>query len=355
MKLASESEIDERFKAMPGHPGLRHFRNGISKVEQWTGKETKEMQKVFGGILPGAVPERVVKAAHALLDFIYHAQFQAHTDTSLDAMQAALDTFHANKDVFITLGTRKHFNIPKLHSMQHYLAMIKSHGALDGYNTETSERLHIDFAKHAYRASNKRDYVKQMAMWLQRQEAVFRFGLFLGWMGRLPAEVEVVDGADKDDEDEDDRNLEDLEDAGAVKHFHSGPNGTVSLYHLAKVAPYPNMTVAHLIDTYDVPQFIPALRTYFESHHIAGTPSDRDRFPVYTQLTVRLPHHDAIDDKKRLNRIWATPAIPATTGFNGRLAHFDTALIKTSTGDENPATAGTGLHGTLTVQNFTTA
>jgi hypothetical protein len=48
MKIASEAEIDERFKAMVGHPGLRYFKNGISKVEQWTGKEMKEMQRMFG-------------------------------------------------------------------------------------------------------------------------------------------------------------------------------------------------------------------------------------------------------------------------------------------------------------------
>ena len=34
-----------------------------------------------------------------------------------------------------------------------------------GYNTESPERLHIDFAKEAYQASNKKDYVQQMHIW----------------------------------------------------------------------------------------------------------------------------------------------------------------------------------------------
>jgi hypothetical protein len=175
MKITSEAEIDEHFKAVLSHPGLWHFKKGVSKVEQWTGKEVKAMQKVFGCILPGAVQAKVVNAAHAVIDFAYYAQFQSHTSDTLDALQAALNTLHANKDIFIHLRVREDFNIPKFHSMQHYANMIRSHGTTDGYNTETSERLHIDLAKNAYQASNKRDYVEQMTTWLQRQEAILRF------------------------------------------------------------------------------------------------------------------------------------------------------------------------------------
>ena len=59
--------------------------------------------------------------------------------------------------------------------MMHYGEAIRSHGTADGYNTEASERLHIDYAKDGYRASNKKDYFKQMTVWLGRQEAVSRF------------------------------------------------------------------------------------------------------------------------------------------------------------------------------------
>jgi hypothetical protein len=37
----------------------------------------------------------------------------------------------------------------------HYVTCIRALGLADGYNTESPERLHIDFAKEAYRASNK--------------------------------------------------------------------------------------------------------------------------------------------------------------------------------------------------------
>ena len=56
--------------------------------------------------------------------------------------------------------------------MVHYVEAIKSRGSADGFNTESPERLHIDYAKEGYRASNKKDYVKQMTVWLGRQEAI---------------------------------------------------------------------------------------------------------------------------------------------------------------------------------------
>ncbi|KAG2360041.1 hypothetical protein BDR07DRAFT_1262068, partial [Suillus spraguei] len=85
-------------------------------------------------------------------------------------LENALAVFHANKDILHELEVREHFNISKL---SHYVQSILLYGTTDGFNTELPERLHIDFAKEAYRASNKRDYEEQMALWLQRQEAVF--------------------------------------------------------------------------------------------------------------------------------------------------------------------------------------
>ena len=48
-----------------------------------------------------------------------------------------------------------------------YMACIHALRSADGYNTESPEHLHINFAKDAYWASNKQDYTEQMALWLQ--------------------------------------------------------------------------------------------------------------------------------------------------------------------------------------------
>ncbi|KAH7875921.1 uncharacterized protein C8R40DRAFT_1170051 [Lentinula edodes] len=54
-----DNEIDARFCAMPTHPSLRHFKNGISGVTQWTGGEYQSMAKVFLGTVMGAADDGV--------------------------------------------------------------------------------------------------------------------------------------------------------------------------------------------------------------------------------------------------------------------------------------------------------
>lgn len=122
--IVGEDEIDRRFKAVNKHSGLRHFSKGVSTVSQWTGMEHKEMQKVLVGLLAGSLNARVLTVVRSLIDFIYLARLQSHTSDTLDALQAAFDTFHANKAVLTELGIRDHFNIPKVHSMQHYINTI---------------------------------------------------------------------------------------------------------------------------------------------------------------------------------------------------------------------------------------
>jgi len=205
--VVGEAEVDARFKAMSSYPGLRHFKKGISFVTQWTGTEHKEMEKVFLGVLMGAVNSTVLTVARSLLDFIYYSQFQLHTSKTLDKLENCLKTFHENKQVFIELGIRKDFNIPKLHAIQHYVEAIRSLGSADGYNSESPERLHIDYAKAGYRASNKRDYMEQMAIWLQRQEAMWLKDSYLMWVNQdLPTLLKRtgMDDANVDEPDVDD-------------------------------------------------------------------------------------------------------------------------------------------------------
>jgi hypothetical protein len=54
-------------------------------------------------------------------------------------------------------------------------------GSANGYDTESPEQLHIDYAKQAYCTSNKCDYIEQMALWLQHQEAIDMQTKYLSW------------------------------------------------------------------------------------------------------------------------------------------------------------------------------
>ncbi|KAI6098435.1 hypothetical protein EDD16DRAFT_1697600 [Pisolithus croceorrhizus] len=122
MSIVSEKEIDACFQAMT--PTLCRFKKGISLVSQWTGTEHKEMQRVFVGLLAGAVDDCILVVAHALLDFIYYAQLQQHTNMNLVAMQESLKMFHNNKHILIELEICEDFNVPKIHSLQHYVTSI---------------------------------------------------------------------------------------------------------------------------------------------------------------------------------------------------------------------------------------
>ena len=171
-------EINVRCSRLPLNHNARHFHKGITGLSRPTGQEHKNICRILLGLvvdlnLPGNQSSaRVTRAVRALLDFIYLSQYPVHTTETLTALDTALRQFHEEKEVFIELGVREHFNIPKLHSMTHYRRSITLFGTADNYNTEQSERLHIDFTKKAYRATNFKDEFKQMATWLERQEAI---------------------------------------------------------------------------------------------------------------------------------------------------------------------------------------
>ena len=181
LSIVGEKEMDARFQAVNLYPGLRHFKKGISAVSQWTGTEYKEMERVFVGLLSSVAEDSVLVMARSLLNFIYYSQFQQQTDKTLAAMQDGLDLFHTRKNIVIELGIRNHFNIPKIHLLLHYVSAIGALGSADGYNTEYPECLHIDYAKDAYCASNKHNYVEQMALWLRHHEAIYYKTAYHAW------------------------------------------------------------------------------------------------------------------------------------------------------------------------------
>jgi hypothetical protein len=115
---------------------------------------------------------KLIRSVRAILDFIYLARYPIHTSETAYQMHDALRTFHLNRDIFISLGIRNHFNIPKFHNASHYYQFVQLYGTADNFNTEYTERLHIDLAKDAYASTNFKDEVPQMTLWLDRKERV---------------------------------------------------------------------------------------------------------------------------------------------------------------------------------------
>ncbi|KAG6825399.1 hypothetical protein H0H92_003822, partial [Tricholoma furcatifolium] len=181
------AEIDARCRRMPPNHNIRVFMKGISTLSHVTGQEHDMMCRILLGLiidapLPnGLSSARLLAAVRAMLDFLYLAQYPAHTDKTLGQLNDALEHFHDNKQIFIDLDIRDNFNIPKLHWMQHYSDAIKLYGTTDNVNTQYTERLHIDLAKEAYASTNHKDEFAQMTTWLQRKEKIQRHAQYVQW------------------------------------------------------------------------------------------------------------------------------------------------------------------------------
>jgi hypothetical protein len=159
-EILGEDVLNTRFSAMPQAKGLRRFKTGITSVQQWTGRETKEMVKQFLPIIAEdpAVPDDFVKMVRALLDFLYFAESAQLSEDQVKEMDEALRTFHSLKKILVELelitDLDKFDDIPKFHMLGHYTHSIRELGTPDGYNTESPEHLHIIYAKRGWRASN---------------------------------------------------------------------------------------------------------------------------------------------------------------------------------------------------------
>ncbi|KAG1746413.1 hypothetical protein EDB19DRAFT_1952622 [Suillus lakei] len=121
----------------------------------------------------------LLHAVHGLLDFLYLAQYPCHSSGTLSLLNEALALFHDNKQIFVDLSIQNHFNFPKLHATRHYISMIRLYGTMDNYNTEYTERLHIDLAKDAYHTTNHKDEFAQMTQWLKRKEKIIHHEKFI--------------------------------------------------------------------------------------------------------------------------------------------------------------------------------
>ena len=331
-QLIGDKELDKRFKAMNGYPGLRHFKKGISSVSQWTGTEHKEMEKVFLGICVGGVAARVIPVVRSLLDFIYLSQLQSHTSATLNSLESCLKTFHRHKDIILDLEIRKDFNIPKLHALLHYADCIRALGSADGYNSESPEWLHIDFAKEAYRASNKRDYVEQMAVWLRRHEAMWVRESYLIWVDkRLESMVRTVEeDVLDDDEDVVDATHRDINMNQRDHNItHSRDHELNIRYSLAKQPPHQNLTVEKLTQNFGTTNFLPALTTFLRQN-LPGTtitPTIRDRFDAYKQIVLLPPSDRYLGDRIVMERVRTTPSTKASGRALAKPPHFDTAFV----------------------------
>ncbi|KEP46797.1 hypothetical protein V565_181170 [Rhizoctonia solani 123E] len=261
----STDDVDYRFKAMPLHSALRHFSSGVTKLKQTTANEHREMQKVFIAVMAGLVPEDVLPAILAVIDFIHFARLPVHTPGTLALLDDALNRFHESKNVFIKYDVRTDFDINKVHAMSHYVEAILELGAADAYNTETPERLHIEFAKRAYKATNRKNFFEQMTTYLERRERVTKFDAYLQSIHPEYA----------------------AQDSELEKDLNSEPTSALG-WRVAKKSPLPLVPVSLLPEAYRINWFGYCFTEFFRSHYgqniEIGNNDHLEVFPKATQV-----------------------------------------------------------------------
>ncbi|KAG8732259.1 hypothetical protein FRC11_014812 [Ceratobasidium sp. 423] len=365
--ILGKSTVDERYTSMPEVHGIRHFKNGISTVSQWTGRELKEMVKVLLPVLSDSDPA-VVRAAHALMDFMYLAHGTSLSDEDLDAMDDAIRTFHDHKAVFQELGavtTDKGFHgIPKLHMISHYVHLIRELGTPDGYNTETSERLHIDFAKMGYRASNKVNATKQMALYIQRLEAIAMHAAYLDEQQQLGGIEDTEDEVEENwwdawynEEEEADQEFELLEQEGTqqpMPELQAEDEDTqASVYAaewdkekdglsypcpevvVAKIPTVKNVSADYMIRHHGATSIERSLQTYLgravpEYRHLDLGDSDEYRFNTWSRFRLLHPPPPFnLSEGAHCDVVRAQPEKIDKYGRTSKPARFDTVLVLT--------------------------
>ncbi|KAF8517451.1 hypothetical protein JB92DRAFT_3113473 [Gautieria morchelliformis] len=305
IQLAGAEEVDRRFQALPDHPGLRYFIKGIRPFHNGLAVNTKRWM------------------ARAVIDFIYYASFASHSTETLRRLQDALNTFHQNKQVFTDHHIRTHFRIPKIHMMEHYVALIRSKFSADGFNTELSERLHIDCAKEGYGASNKKNYTQQMIKYLTRHEAIDAFKSFLAWTTDHRTDTSTYSDSDSQMSDDISDNESDRPADIAIPLLSSHS----TKWQLAKEPPYPHVSLQFLQDKHGAVDIVPALTTYLATK-VPGsrvTPSNYDLVDVYAKISRFLLSPQRLTDETQKDSIRATPFRHERKQVI--LQHFDTALV----------------------------
>ncbi|THU83170.1 hypothetical protein K435DRAFT_690054 [Dendrothele bispora CBS 962.96] len=322
--VMTEANLDRRIRLLAPTFGVRPFKNGISALKQVSGTERKHIAKILLACLAPVMPKKGIQACKAILDFIYLAQYQSHDEVTLGYMQEALDQWEEHRDFFIDKGTRKHFNIPKFHSLQHYINAIRFLGTTDNFNTELFERLHIDFAKEGWRTSNKRDHFPQMIKWLSRREKISSFDYHLSESLKLSGE---------DDVSKEDRMIVD-----------SGKKAAdfVPTYLIAKYPSTRNKSLSRIMASHNASQFVYHLKEFLNNmlpQDTRYTKADlHDHSLPFSTLEVW--HQFKIQPHPMTEEVTAetVKAIPLEKNF--KIDRFDTVVVMVSEEAESASLTG---------------
>ncbi|KAG0705614.1 hypothetical protein DFH29DRAFT_980850 [Suillus ampliporus] len=151
--------------------GLRRFPEGRG-FKQWTGDDSKALMKVYLPTIKGHVPQDIIHAFSAFLNFCYIVQQDTLTEDDLTQLQDALDCFHQYHGIFKMTGVVTDFSYPCQHSLNHYSLMIQLYGAPNGLCSSITELKHIKAVKEPWCHSSRYKALGQMLLTNQHLDKI---------------------------------------------------------------------------------------------------------------------------------------------------------------------------------------
>jgi hypothetical protein len=161
-----------------------HFKEGISKLKQVTGREHQGIQCYIVGVIAGAVPKRFLISVQALMDFCYLAQAPEISGAVSFKIKSALKEFHNHKDAIIASGAQngkkgriKAWQISKLKFLQSVIPNICDNGVAIQWSADITGCAHITEIKFPADTVNNQNYKKQTCCFLNCAEKCHLFDL----------------------------------------------------------------------------------------------------------------------------------------------------------------------------------
>lgn len=205
---------------VPPFPGLRRFPHG-RRFTQWTGDDSKALMKVFlffhfelcygtNSLLYDEVyipavaeylPEDIMNCLTSFLDFCYLVRRSDIDENSLATIRTTINQFHHYREIFRASGVRKHFSLPRMHSMVHYPHLIMEFGVPNGLCSSITESRHITAVKKPWRRSNRYKALSQMLLTNNRNDKLYAFHSALASQNLLPPQYIPPDPFDADRDD----------------------------------------------------------------------------------------------------------------------------------------------------------
>lgn len=113
--------------------------------------------------IAGHVPQQMVRAFAAFLEFCYLVRRDVIDEDTLTEIADALQRYHRERVIFQEVGVRTDgFSLPRQHALKHYKYLIQQFGAPNGLCSSITESKHIKAVKQPWRRSNRYKALGQM-------------------------------------------------------------------------------------------------------------------------------------------------------------------------------------------------